>query len=237
MFFDSFNRRMKKAYYVLDSTTKEIVFPKGEIEFMYVATLLNNNFQNRELATLFPMYGSIKAYVLMEKGNLNYIYEHSKKIMNGFSEKEIFTMIAIATLTILPSISLNDISNNMLDQMKMSIKAELNTILQISEHLDIFGTKNNDKIGTIDNPILLPGISGVEKYFDNLVTSDDKEIEFKRDSCMYLTDSKTNINYALDEYKIYYKGTKNKICSIFVNEYGTTQCEYYPKGFKRKQEK
>lgn len=238
MFFNSFDKRMKKAYAALDDQAKQIVFPNGEEEFIYVATLLNNNFKNRELANLFPLYGSVKAFVTLERGNYNYIVDYSKRRMIGFTEEEVFTMIAIAMSTMLPSSNLafTDKSNSLMEQCKKSVKSELNTILQINDHVDVFATKDDENVGTIDNPILLPGVSGVEKYFDKLITSDNKEIEFKRTNCMYLTDKKTNINYALDEYEIYYKGTNDKICSVFINEYGINSCDYCPKGFKFKKD-
>ena len=234
MFFNSFNKRMKKVYLTLDIHAKEIVFPNGESEFLYVTTLLNNNFNNKDLVMLLPIYGSIKTFILLEKGNYNYIFDYSRKKMTGFSDEDVFTMISIAMSTTLTNNNFKDTSNTLMEQCKKSIKSALNTILQINNHLDIFGTKNDKKIGTIDNPILLPGFSGVEKYFYKLVTKKNEEIYFKRTNCMYLTDNKTNINYVLDEYEIYVKDTNEKICSLFINEYGISECKYYPKELKLK---
>lgn len=234
MFFNSFNKRMKSAYNALDSHAKTMIFPKGEDEFIYVATLLNNHFKNKELTSLFPIYGSVRTFVALEKGNYYYIVDYSKRKMPNFSDEEVFTMIGIAMSTMIPGINYKDTSSNLLEKCKYSIKSELDIMLQINEHLDIFATKNDSKVGTIDNPLLLPGLSGVEKYFDKLVTNDGEEVSYKRTNCVHLTDNATNINYALDEYEIYLKKTNVKICSLYINEYGTTTCEFCPSGFKLK---
>ena len=237
MFFNSFNKRMKNAYNALNPQARMMVFPNGEDEFIYVATLLDNNFKNRELTSLFQIYGSVRTFVALERGNYNYIVDYSKRKMTNFSEDEVFTMIAIAMSTMLPSsnIAFADKSNSLMEQCKKSVKSELNTILQINDNVDIFATKDDEKVGTLDNPILLPGVSGVEKYFDKLVTKENDEITYKRINCIYLTDNTTGINYALDEYEVYSKETNKKICSVYINEYGTSECKCYPKELKVKE--
>ncbi len=234
--FNSFNKTMKKAYSVLNPEARDAIFPKGEDEFLYVTTLLKNNLKGRDISDLIGKYASIKTFAALEKGNYYYIADYSKRKMPNYSDDEVYTVIAIAMSTMLPNLSFNPMPIYAMDKCKNSVVSELDTILKIKNHPEIFDTKDDDNVGTGDNPILLPGLSGVKKYFESLVTKDGKEVSYKRSACFYLTDKATGINYALDQYDVYIKDTHEKICSIFINEYGTDLCKFCPKGFKFKKD-
>ena len=233
MFFNSFKSKMKKTYKTLNVSLKDKVFPNGEAEFIYVTEILNMQYSNSNLKELISAYGSIYVYSALEKGNYYGILKYAKKKMPDYSDDDIVTMIALVVLNQSQNKNFQKPLLEQLNKFKESIKAEISTFIAIEQHPEIFETKNDDNIGDIDNPILLPGLSGVEKYFSNIVSKDGKPINYKRSGCTYYTDSTTNIDYAIDQYTISTEDGK-KICDIFVNEYGTEICNLCPKELKFK---
>ena len=232
--FNSFESKMKKAYASLNPMAKETVFPNGEAEFVFVTSAVRGLFNGRELSALIPIYASVYTFSILEMGNNYGIKNYATKKMIGYNEDEIYSMMALVTLARMPK---KDFSTNLFEQIEMlknGIKSELNIQLQIKDHPDIFNTKDTDDIGTSNNTILVPGLSGAEKYISKLLTESGEEVEGERTGCVYITEPNTNINYAIDEFTVKNKLTKDVICKLSFNEYGIEICQLCPKGFKFK---
>ena len=183
MFFNSFKSKMKKTYKTLNVGLKDKVFPNGEAEFIYVTEILNMQYSNSNLKELISAYSSIYVYSALEKGNYYGILKYAKKKMPNYSDDDIVTMIALVVLNQSQNKNFQKPLLEQLNKFKESIKAEISTFIAIEQHPEIFETKNDDNVGEIDNPILLPGLSGVEKYFSNIVNKDGKPINYKRSGC------------------------------------------------------
>lgn len=233
-FFNSFESKMKKAYASLNPMAKETVFSNGEAEFIFVTSAMRGIFKGRELLALIPIYASIYTFSILETGNNYGIKNYATKKMIGYDEEEIYSMMALVTLARMPK---KNFETNLLEQIEMlknGIKSEMNIQLQIKDHPDIFNTKDTDDVGTFNNPILVPGLSGATKYISKLLTESGEEIEAERTGCMYVTEPNTNINYAVDEFTVKNKSTKDIIGKLSFNEYGIETCQLCPKGFKFK---
>ena len=237
MFFNSFDNKMKKLYASLNPLAKKTIFPNGEAEFLFITTTMNAIFRNRKITELLPIYASLYSYSMLEIGNNYGIKKYATKKMPSYSEEEIYSMMTLVFLAQTPK---KDHNTNLLEQFKTlekGIKQELNVQLQIKAHPDIFNTKNNKEVGKFDNPILVSGRSGAEKYISNLQTDLGDDVEAERTECVYLTDSATNINYAIDKYILKNKSTNEEIGVLYFNEYGIEVCKLCPNGFKFKDKK
>lgn len=228
MFFNSFDKKMKKIYKNLNIKIRDIVFPNGQDEFIYVTTALNNYFKKEDIMDLISIYSSVYTYSKLQKGNYYGIYKYAKKKMYNFVDEKIYLMMAFILLNQSFNKNLENSINIEIEKYKNAIINEINSFIIIEQNPEIFSTKNDDKVGTEHNPILLPGISGVEKYFSNIVTLDGCDIQYKRVGCTYYTEPKIGVSYAIDQYCISNKETKEKICDVYINEYGTSICNYCP---------
>ena len=234
MFFNSFKSRMKKAYDVLDKTSRDAIFPNGQAEFLYVAETLNGLYSNADLTNLIPTYGSVYVYSGLQKGNYYGIYKYAKKKMPNFSDDDVFKMIALITLNQSQNKNFQQSIPDQIEKFKGAIKKEVESFIAIEQHPEIFNTKKGNNVGTEENPILLPGLSGVEKYFADIVDKNGESIKYERTGCTYYTEPKTGINYAVDKYTIKNEKDGHVICDVFINEYGTEICKLCPKDLKIK---
>ena len=105
----------------------------------------------------------------------------------------------------------------------------------MSENMELFETKDNDKIGTTANPIMVAGRKGLEEYFNSLVSNKtSNKIIYKRTSTIYLTDEKTNLDYAIDEYTLLDAETEEELDKVWVNIYGIENTNLCLKGYSFK---
>ena len=203
MFFNSLEKRLKKSYAVLNPTAKEAVFPNGEAEFIFVGTLLDGVYRRHELTQLLPIYASVSSFYKMSLGNCYTTYNYAKKKMPNFSVDEIYDMIAISIITTADNKNFKDNPLEQLKTLRGVVNSQIKTYIIMSENMELFETKDNDKIGTTANPIMVAGRKGLEEYFDSLVSNKtSNKIIYKRTSTIYLTDEKTNLDYAIDEYTL-----------------------------------
>lgn len=237
MFFNSFDNKMKKLYASLNPLAKKTIFPNGEAEFLFITTTMNAIFRKRKITELLPIYASIYSYSMLEIGNNYGIKKYATNKMPSYSEEEIYLMMTLVFLAQTPKKDFNTNLLKLFKTLEEGIKKELNVQLQIKAHPDIFNTKNNKEVGKFDNPILVSGRSGAEKYISNLQTDLGEDVEAERTECVYVTDSTTSINYAIDKYTLKNKSTNEEIGVLYFNEYGIEICKLCPNGFKFKDNK
>ena len=234
MFFDSFKKDMKNVWKNYDPEIRDAIFPNGEAEFLYVTNALRVLFKNRDIQSLISIYSAVYSFTIMERGNTMAIRLFAKRNMREYNEDEIVTMIALVMLNQTPNKNFNSNIVDQLEIIKNGIAHETLTQMGVKNHIDVFSTKDNGKVGTSDNPILVSGVSGVEKYLNNILTDSGDEIEYKRESCLYKTEPTTNIHYAVEEYHITNKRTREDLGVLIFNEYGSSICDICPNGFKFK---
>lgn len=233
MFFNSLEKRLKKSYAVLNPIAKQTIFPNGEAEYIFVGTLLDSAFRSHELTELMPIYASVSSFYKMSLGNCYTTYNYAKKKMPNFSNDEIYEMISISIITTSDNKNFKDNPLEQLKTMKGIVNSQIKTYIVISENMDVFETKDNDDIGKTNNPLLLAGRKGVEQYFNSLVSEiTNSKINYNRTSSIYLTDDKTNLDYAIDEYSLVDVDSNKEVAKVWVNMYGIENTSLCLKGFK-----
>lgn len=236
MFFNSIKTRLKKAYVHINQDVAKITFPNGESEFIYVGMFLDNFFGKKiDLLNLIQNYVSIYSYLSMQNGNVEKTYNYAFKKFDGILiEDEIIDFVAFVFMNMSPS---KDFNKNLIEQLsfyKKTVKSYIETVRFISNNLDIYGTKDNEEVGKSNNPILVAGVKGINNYLKNLKHNSADEISFWRSGASYLSDNKTGVSYAIDEYTIVNSQNKEIINKLHFNIYGTENCNLYPINFSVK---
>ena len=195
MFFNSINKQLRKMYQNINPQLKDKVFPNGENEFVFVGTMLNQIFQKKfSLQELIQLYASTHTYHILEKGNSYKTYNYLKNKNNNLNNDDIFSLIALVTLIY----SNNNYKNNSREKLfehKSYAQNYVDIVNGIEKNKHIFATKNNDEIGTSSNPIMVSGITGIQKYLDD---SGCNAIIKNSIVALSLTDTSTNITYCID---------------------------------------
>jgi hypothetical protein len=230
MFFNSLNGKLKKMYRALNPQFKDFVFPRGEKEFIYVGTMLDLKFPGKDLVKLIQIYASVYSYYGSTTGNAAKTYVYAKKKCAGIlTDDQTLTLLGIVSVsTVALRISIPD-PVAAVDEYKGYAKNYINTVEVIAANPDVFATKKFGA-GKRDNPILVDGVEGARKYIESLdcsaYTFGLTSVKYSKTSSMYLTDNKTGLSYAIDEYTIKADALDTEIQKLWFNIYGT---ENYPR--------
>lgn len=234
MVFDSFDRKLKKSYGMLNPVLKEQIFSHGENEYLYVGNILHKLFPNKDIFKLIQIYASVYSYFKMEASNSAKTYYYARgKAKNTLSDDETVTLIALIILNLSDSkASISDLMTA-IEKYKAVVNNYIDTVIAISRNIERFNTQEKE-VGTMQNPILVDGIKGVRRYIDNLDFKTCSKIKCAKSQTLYLTDDVTNISYSINEYIILDAETDMEFTKLWFNIYGTTNCKYTPEGINHK---
>lgn len=234
MFFNSIERKLKKSYSSLNSEIRNKVFSNGEKEYVYVGTILNVLFKDKDIFSLIQIYASVYTYNILTMGNISKVYAFAQtKAGNILNASEIKELMALIILNLMPT--KHDISDPVekIKEFVRYINSYLNTVEKINKHISHFETKTA-YAGTVDSPILVNGVSGVKEYINNLKIPNIEDITYKRISTLNLTDDLYDVSYVIDEYELIESSNSKEVARLWFNVYGTENTTVQPACFSDK---
>ena len=234
MFSLFLKRNLQKSYSTLNKELQHKVFPHGEPEYIYVGTILNALFKEADLFKLIQIYTSVYTYYKLEMGNSYTTFVYTKKkaagILTDYESKTLIALVMLNTTSNKTAIS-DPVSQ--IDVYRRFVIEYLNTVEGIKKNQWRFDTKQISA-GTVNSPLLVAGISGVNKYIDDLKVPGVEKISFSRTSSLHLTDTGCNVSYSIDEYTLNDAATGEKLASLWFNIYGTENTDVQPACFSDK---
>lgn len=237
MFFNSFERKMKKMFKSLNPAFKYQIFPRGENEFIYVARLLEYKFPKRDIVELIKLYASVYTYFLGQQGNAFKTFAYTERRAKGIlNESEVITMIALASFNIINAKSNSINGKDLMDSIEISrmhIVSYLNNVMTISKNSEYFLTRNSN-VGSISNPVLVNGIGGVNSYIESIDFPNADKVDYERTKTMYFHIDEIDFDYAIDEYTVKNVRTGEVIAELWFNIYGAQDCKFPPDNFSFK---
>lgn len=234
MFFNSLNRKLKKSYSVVSPEVSRKVFPKGEDEYIYVGTILNTLFKNRDVFELLKVYVAVYVYYKTTMGNTAKTYSYAnKKTSATLTDDEVKTLIALVMFNLNASKAGISDPIDAVRQYRGFVDSYLKTVSGIQKNAWRFNT-DTVNAGTVNSPLLVDGVCGVRDYIKALKIPGVEEITYKRNSSLHLTDENCGVSYAIDEYKLYNAKDSSEIATLWFNIYGTENTEIQPACFSDK---
>ena len=112
MFFNSFDRKLKKSYGVLNPMFKDKIFPMGEKEYLYVGMTIKAYFGENKTFPLIQTYASVYTYFGLEGGNIATTYDYARRKCTGMlndDETALFVAIVVFNASAPKDSSMNPI--------------------------------------------------------------------------------------------------------------------------------
>lgn len=231
---DSAKMWLEKSFGSLNKNAQHKVFPNGKSEYVYVGTVLNTLFRDKDLIKLIQIYASVYTYYKLEMGNSAKSFMYARKKAGGvLTDDECKMLIGF--------VMLNSTSNHTtiadpvtrVYEYKEHVESYLSTVEGIQKNYSRFMTKPT-AAGSMGNPILVAGICGVHKYVETLNIPGVERVKLNRTSSVCLTDEYSNISYEIDEYTLTDPSDGNTVATLWFNIYGTENTNVLPVCFAEK---
>jgi hypothetical protein len=210
-----------------------LIFTHGEQEFIFVAHELIKGFPTEEFDLILQFYVKTNIKFKLEKGNCYHTFMHAsaEKRRGNLTYEQVFSLLGIIYAV---SLGFNPQGQPLLsiEQSKQFVARQVNQVFIIEDYPDYFQTKDNDKVGTKDNPLLLAGVKGVDDYFKALRTIAGDTLSYNRNRSLHLTWEAHDILYSLDVYELTNEVTGQLLGEVWVNIYGIDNCVLCPPGYR-----
>ena len=210
-----------------------MIFKQGEQEFRFIANELITRFPNEEFDAMLKRYVSSNMIFKLRMGSCyqTFIYAVADHRRGNLSYEQVLHLVALSYTT---SLGFDKQWQPILtfDQSIQFVAGQINQVLETEEHADYFQTKDNDKVGTKENPLLLAGVRGVDDYFKALRTMDNEAVSYKRNRALHQKLEELDILYSLDVYELTNEVTGQLLGEVWVNIYGIDNCELCPSGYQ-----